>query len=84
MPTPDDIKAVREAAGLIQAEAADMLHVSLRVYQGWEAKGVNHRQMPAAAWELFIMKVQRLGMKLPDHLDAYFGANPTIRTKQHA
>ena len=61
-PTPDDIKALRATYGLTQSECAKCVHVSLSAWQQWEAppwQG-NHRQMPAAAWELFTIKTAGL------------------------
>lgn len=57
-PTPDEIRAAREAAGLTQTEAARLICATLRAWQGWEA-GVGtpgHRRMPAGLWELFGIK----------------------------
>jgi DNA-binding transcriptional regulator YiaG len=57
-PTPTEIKAARGACGLTQAEAADLLGVSERTWQNWEAEQgtVNHRQMRPALFELFNLK----------------------------
>lgn len=53
-PTPEQIRAAREAAGLTQAQAADLVHAgSYRTWQDWE-KG--RRPMPMMAWELFCIK----------------------------
>lgn len=49
-PSPSDIRAAREAAGLTQTEAAAMLHTTCRTWQQWEA---GDRRMHPAFWELF-------------------------------
>jgi DNA-binding transcriptional regulator YiaG len=38
---------------MTQQEAADSVHVTLRAWQMWEA---GQRKMPAAAWELYVIK----------------------------
>lgn len=60
-PTPAEIRAAREAAGLTQAQAAELVHAaSYRTWQNWEAdKGdPEHRQMGLAEWELFLTKIK--------------------------
>lgn len=52
-PTPDQIRAAREAAGLTQTEAAGLVRAKLRAWQRWEA---GERQMRASDWELFQLK----------------------------
>lgn len=52
-PTPADIIAGREAAGLTQTQAAGLVHGSLRTWQQWEA---GDRRMHAGLWELFRIK----------------------------
>ena len=54
--TPDQIRQAREYHGLSTADAARLVHVSERNWRRWEA---GDRQMPAAAWELFRIKLQR-------------------------
>lgn len=53
-PTKEDIKRARNAAGLTQAEAADVVHVSVDTWRKWEQGS----PMNLAAWELFTMKVK--------------------------
>jgi putative transcriptional regulator len=53
-PTPDGIRAAREAAGLTQTEAASLIHGSMRAWQEYEA---GNRRMHPGLWELFRMKV---------------------------
>jgi len=52
-PTSKLIKSARLAMGYTQKEAAALVHVSLRAWQLWEA---GDRKMPAAAWELCVIK----------------------------
>lgn len=52
-PTPDQIRAVRLALGLTQAEAAHWVHVTARAWQWWES---GERRMPVATWELCLVK----------------------------
>ncbi len=52
-PAPDKLKSTRKALGYTQKEAAQMVHVSLRAWQLWEA---GDRKMPAAIWELCVVK----------------------------
>lgn len=55
-PTPQEVKAARSNAGLSQAKAAKLCHVTLQGYQHWEY-GV--RKMHPAIWELFQIKIAR-------------------------
>lgn len=52
-PTPKKLKTLRAAMGYTQREAAEMLHVSLRAWQLWEA---GSRKMPPGLWELCVIK----------------------------
>ena len=47
------IKQTRVALGYTQKEAAEMVHVSLRAWQLWEA---GERKIPPGLWELFVIK----------------------------
>ena len=53
-PTTDQLKRARQSAGLTQAKAAELCHVTLAGYQHWE---YGRRQMPPATWELFKIKL---------------------------
>ena len=53
-PTPQQIKQTRLALGYTQKDSADMVHVSLRAWQLWEA---GDRKIPPGLWELCIIKV---------------------------
>ena len=52
-PAPAEIVAAREAAGLTQYAAADLVHGALRTWQQWEA---GDRRMHPCLWELFRLK----------------------------
>jgi DNA (cytosine-5)-methyltransferase 1 len=54
-PTPANIRAAREAAGLTQTQAAALIHSALRSWQQWEA---GDRSMHPAFWELFSIKAK--------------------------
>lgn len=56
-PTPAEISAAREFVGLTQQEAAELLHISLRAWQRYEA---GERRMHPALWELFRLKTGKL------------------------
>ena len=63
VPTPAQIRAAREAAGLTQAEAAELVHAaSYRTWQNWEvdANDKEHRDMGLAEWELFLIKTRQM------------------------
>jgi len=53
-PSPKDILEARKSRGLTQTKAANLVCVSLRTWQQWEA---GDRRMSAGLWELFCMKV---------------------------
>ena len=58
-PSPAEIRAAREAAGLTQQQAAAMVYASPRNWQQWEQeKGSNTRRMHPGLWELFRLKAQ--------------------------
>lgn len=52
-PSPEAIRAAREAAGLTQMQAAARLHANLTSWQRWES---GERKMHPAMWELFLIK----------------------------
>ena len=53
-PSPEQIKDARGA--LTQTEAAALVHVKLRTWQGWEG---GESRMPLGLWELLLIKVGR-------------------------
>ena len=52
-PTTNQIKQARSNAGLTQAQAAELCHVTLGGFQHWE---YGLRKMSPATWELFKIK----------------------------
>ncbi|MBP7657196.1 MAG: helix-turn-helix transcriptional regulator [Pseudoxanthomonas sp.] len=53
-PDPAEIRTAREAAGLSQTAAAELVHGKLRTWQQWEA---GDRKMHPGLWELFRLKI---------------------------
>ena len=53
-PAPEEIRAARDAAGLSQTAAAELVHSKLRTWQQWEA---GDRKMHPGLWELFRLKI---------------------------
>lgn len=58
-PTPAEIRAAREAAGLTQAQAAELIYATERTWQNWESEGGEEaRRMHPGLFELFEAKVR--------------------------
>ena len=57
-PTPTQIRAAREAAGLSQDAAAALLYKARGTWAQWEARegSPNHRAKDPAVWELCQLK----------------------------
>lgn len=55
-PTPAEIRAAREKAGLTKPQAAELIHGSLRAWEDWETEGDNNRRMHPGLFELFQIK----------------------------
>lgn len=57
-PSPSEVRAAREAAGLTQSQAAELVHATPRNWQQWEdcTGGTNARRMHPGLWELFRIK----------------------------
>ena len=55
-PQPSDVRAAREAAGLTQTEAAELIHCDRGTWAKWEG---GTRLMHPAFWELFRIKTAR-------------------------
>lgn len=53
-PTPDEIRAAREAAGLTQEAAAGVVRSSRMAWQKWE---LAERKMHPGLWRLFKLEV---------------------------
>jgi len=56
-PTPKQVKKSRMDAGLTQTEASLLVYSKLRTWQHWEN---GDRAMPAAIYELFIIKALKI------------------------
>ena len=58
-PTPKQIRAARERAGLTLKQAGAHVHTSWKTWQNWEAPAdsAEHRRMHPATWELFQVKL---------------------------
>lgn len=58
-PTPAEIRTARDAAGLTQTAAAELVFTTCRTWQQWEAEEgtTGHRRMHPAFWELFRLKI---------------------------
>jgi putative transcriptional regulator len=54
-PKPEEIRKAREAANLTQTQAGELVYVTLRGWQQWEA---GERSMHPAFWELFRIKLE--------------------------
>ena len=52
-PTPDEIRAARDAVGATQAEAAAKVYCHTYTWVKWER---GERRMPRATYELFLIK----------------------------
>lgn len=58
-PSPEQVRAAREAAGLTQTKAGALVFGTLRAWQSWEDSGPDGRRMPPAAWHLFLLRTQQ-------------------------
>lgn len=70
-PTTAAIRAAREAAGLTQQQAAELVHVDGRAWRRWESDQSDRRAINLAAWELFLL---RTGQHTTHVLQALGGA----------
>lgn len=61
-PSPREIRAARDRAGLTQTQAGALVHTTCRTWQQWEAEPgtKDHRAMHPAFWELFQSKAAGL------------------------
>ena len=75
-PSPREVRAARELAGLTQTQAGVLLHTTCRTWQQWEAEpgSKDHRAMHPAIWELFQNKIANA-------LPLLQGIDMTITTK---
>lgn len=67
-PTPAEVRAAREKAGLTQAEAADVIHGSTRAWENWETEGDEQRRMHPGLFELFLAKTGQMRKEYYDKL----------------
>ena len=74
IPTPTQIRAARESAGLSQEAAAALIYKTRSAWAQWEARegASNHRAMDRVDWEMFLLKAQH-----PDLWDLFL-----LKTKQ--
>jgi DNA-binding XRE family transcriptional regulator len=72
-PKPAEIRAAREAAGLTQAEAAELIYCHVNSWQQWESEDAEAgRRMHPAFWDLWRRKVAERAKPYagkPEHLD---------------
>lgn len=72
-PKASEVKALREAAGLTQLAASNMVYVSLRAWQQWESETEgDSRKMPPATWQLFRLKCMARGDQAVDAIGRIF------------
>lgn len=58
-PDSKEIRAAREAAGLSARQAAELVGVTTVTWQRWEGQTSRKTKIPAACWELFLLKTRR-------------------------
>lgn len=58
-PTAAEIRQAREAAGLTQTQAAELVYSTLRSWQNWEG-GDPQRRMHPAIWAYFLIRLEEL------------------------
>lgn len=57
-PKSSDVLKARQAAGLTQDQAGELVHSGWRTWQNWESDNPDEgREMHPASWELFNVKV---------------------------
>jgi hypothetical protein len=62
-PAPNVVRAAREASGLTQAQAAELVHVSTQTWAQWEVikpGSPRARRMPWGLFELFCIKNMKM------------------------
>lgn len=64
-PTPNEVRAARQAAGLTQAQAGELISpAQVKPYRNWQSYevtngGAGARAIPLASWELFLLLTNR-------------------------
>lgn len=66
-PSPERVRAARAKAGHTQAQAATVVHSTVRRWREWETG--DHRMHPAL-WELYLIRTQAIIMAEPAELAA--------------
>lgn len=61
-PTPTQVRAAREAAGLTQTQAGELIYSTLRAWQNYEMEEgyERHRRMHPQLFEAFLMKTGQM------------------------
>lgn len=69
-PTPAEVRAAREKAGMTQTEAAEVIYGTLRAWQNWEndQDPVEQRRMHSGLFELFLAKTGQMRKEFYDKL----------------
>lgn len=62
--TPEAIRTARLSAGFTQSQAADLVHVTLRAPQQWEA---GTRDVPLNVWDPVTIKFPQGSVKTRDN-----------------
>lgn len=76
-PNAFEIRAARQAVGLTQGQAADVVHSpSYRTWQDWE---LGKASMPIGLWELFLLKTGQMQMHVLAAPDVPPRNKPRIR-----
>lgn len=77
IPTPAEIRTVRESCVLTQTQAADLVHAKCRTWQQWEA---GDRRMHVAFWELFLLKSPSAKRMLTTYAVFLYGSRNAFNT----
>ncbi len=61
-PSPEEIRAARDRAGLTQEQAAALVYANRRAWQNWEAavSAPENRAMHPGLYELFLIKAGQI------------------------
>lgn len=61
LPTAKEVSLARREIGFTQLQAGRVAHVTARAWRKWETDETkpDNRQIPGAAWELFLIKTKR-------------------------
>jgi DNA-binding transcriptional regulator YiaG len=78
-PKCEEVRDAREKAGLTQEEAAAVIYTSPRNWANWE-QGREARSMPAASWELFLLKTGQFRWLSKQLVELTSGATVAFRS----